>query len=318
MGVAVKMLKEDHSEGELIGLVKEVEIMKMVGRHENIVNLLGVCSQPLGQPLLVVLEYADLGNLREFVQKRRMPGELCFKQMLVHSTQVARGMEYLASRQCVHRDLAARNVLVTSQGVAKVADFGLARDLEGGNYYRKVGEGRLPVLWMSPESLFEGVSSTKSDVWSFGVLVWEVVKEGHRMERPNHCPRSLCSLMMDCWRGQEAERPDWAELVTRLQELVRETQPGVYLHLPPLEVETPSSSREGSVHSVFGSIKDQGEVFVTVEDQGAFADDPNKEGDHLPGLEMVEEDPLKLTPISRRFSEESGYQSKSEAAAEYE
>jgi len=335
--VAVKMLKEDHSEGELIGLVKEVEIMKMVGRHENIVNLLGVCSQPLGQPLLVVLEYAELGNLREFVQKRRMPGELCFKQMLVHSTQVARGMEYLASRQCVHRDLAARNVLVTGQGVAKVADFGLARDLEGGNYYRKVGEGRLPVLWMSPESLFEGVSSTKSDVWSFGVLVWEVVtwgerpypglcpsavvelvKEGHRMERPNHCPPSLYSLMMDCWRGQEAERPDWAELVTRLQELVRETQPGVYLHLPPLEVETPPSSREGSVHSVFGSIEDQGEIFVTVEDEGDFANDHNKQSDHLPGLEMVEEDPLKLTPISRRFSEESGYQSKSEAATEFE
>merc|ERR1719193_362700 len=112
--VAVKMLKEDHTENELLGLVKEVEIMKMVGRHENIVNLLGVCSQPLGQPLLVVLEFAQLGNLREFVQKRRLPGELCFKQMLVHSTQVARGMEYLASRHCVHRDLAARNVLVTA------------------------------------------------------------------------------------------------------------------------------------------------------------------------------------------------------------
>jgi len=100
--------------------------MKMVGRHENIVNLLGVCSQPLGQPLLVVLEFAHLGNLREFVQKRRLPGELCFKQMLVNITQVARGMEYLASRHCVHRDLAARNVLVTEHGVAKVADFGLA------------------------------------------------------------------------------------------------------------------------------------------------------------------------------------------------
>jgi len=334
--VAVKMLKEDHTENELLGLVKEVEIMKMVGRHENIVNLLGVCSQPLGQPLLVVLEFAHLGNLREFVQKRRLPGELCFKQMLVNITQVARGMEYLASRHCVHRDLAARNVLVTEHGVAKVADFGLARDLEGGNYYRKVGEARLPVLWMSPESLFEGVSSTKSDVWSFGVLIWEVitwgerpypglcpsavvelVKEGHRMERPHHCPPSLYSLMLDCWDGEEGGRPDWAELVTRLQEFVRETQPGVYLHLPPLEVQTPPSSREGSLYSVFGCIEDPGEVFVTVEDEGSFAG-PGCQGNPLPGIEMVEQDPLKLTPISRRFSEESGYQSKSENAAEYE
>jgi len=334
--VAVKMLKEEHTENELLGLVKEVEIMKMVGRHENIVNLLGVCSQPLGQPLLVVLEFAQLGNLREFVQKRRLPGELCFKQMLVNITQVARGMEYLASRHCVHRDLAARNVLVTEHGVAKVADFGLARDLEGGNYYRKVGEARLPVLWMSPESLFEGVSSTKSDVWSFGVLIWEVitwgerpypglcpsavvelVKEGHRMERPHHCPPSLYYLMLDCWDGEECARPDWAELVTRLQELVRETQPGVYLHLPPLEVQTPPSSRESSVYSVFGCIEDPGEVFVTVEDEGSFAT-PGHQGDPLPGIQMVEQDPLKLTPISRRFSEESGYQSKSENAAEYE
>jgi len=334
--VAVKMLKEDHTENELLGLVKEVEIMKMVGRHENIVNLLGVCSQPLGQPLLVVLEFAQLGNLREFVQKRRLPGELCFKQMLVNITQVARGMEYLASRHCVHRDLAARNVLVTEHGVAKVADFGLARDLEGGNYYRKVGEARLPVLWMSPESLFEGVSSTKSDVWSFGILIWEVVtwgerpypglcpsavvelvKEGHRMERPNHCPPSLYSLMLDCWDGEECNRPDWAELVTRLQEMVRETQPGVYLHLPPLEVPTPPSSREGSVYSVFGCIEDHGEVFVTVEDEGSFAS-PGQQGNPMPGIGMVEQDPLKLTPISRRFSEESGYQSKSENAVEYE
>ena len=89
-------------------------------------------------------------------------------------------MEFLARRRCVHRDLAARNILVARGKIAKVADFGLARDVEQSDYYRRVTDNKLPVLWMSPESLFEGVSSTKSDVWSYGVLLWEIVTCGER------------------------------------------------------------------------------------------------------------------------------------------
>ena len=89
-------------------------------------------------------------------------------------------MEFLARRRCVHRDLAARNILVARGKIAKVADFGLARDVEQSDYYRRVTDGKLPVLWMSPESLFQGVSTTKSDVWSYGVLLWEIVTCGER------------------------------------------------------------------------------------------------------------------------------------------
>jgi hypothetical protein len=127
--VAVKMLKEDHSEAEMLGLVKEIEIMKTVGRHVNIVNLVGVCSQPAGRPLLAVIEFAECGDLREFLQARR--ASLAYRQLLGLAWQVARGMQFLAARRCVHRDLAARNVLVAAQGVAKIADFGLARWVVG-------------------------------------------------------------------------------------------------------------------------------------------------------------------------------------------
>ena len=214
--VAVKMLKEEHTEEEVVDLVKEVEIMKSVGRHINIVNLLGVCTQPPRQPFLVILEFAELGSLKELLVKRR--DEVSYRGMLDLAWQVARGMEYLAGRRCVHRDLAARNVLVARGGVAKIADFGLARDLQEGSYYRKIGEAKLPVLWMAPESLFEGISSTQSDVWSFGVLLWEVVtwgerpypghgpgavmelvREGYRMGRPQHCPLPLYQVMWSCW-----------------------------------------------------------------------------------------------------------------------
>ena len=127
-------------------------------------------------------------------------------------------MEFLAGRRCVHRDLAARNILVARDKIAKVADFGLARDVEQSDYYRRVTDNKLPVLWMSPESLFEGVSSTKSDVWSYGVLLWEIVtcgerpytgvatealldliKDGYRMSIPLQCPQNLYQIMKSCW-----------------------------------------------------------------------------------------------------------------------
>ena len=141
--VAVKMLKEDHSEEEVVDLVKEIEIMKAVGGHVNIVNLLGACTQPSGKPLLAIMEFAQFGNLRDHLRMRRgyrglhhVEGRdehledglsISLREMLSYAWQVARGMHFLSDRRCVHRDLAARNVLVARDGVAKIADFGLAR-----------------------------------------------------------------------------------------------------------------------------------------------------------------------------------------------
>ncbi|XP_015685159.1 fibroblast growth factor receptor 3-like, partial [Protobothrops mucrosquamatus] len=174
--VAVKMLKDDATDKDLSDLVSEMEMMKMMGKHKNIINLLGACTQD--GPLYVLVEYASKGNLREYLRARRLPGmdysfdtcklpeeQLTFKDLVSCAYQVARGMEYLASQK-----------------------------------------GRLPVKWMAPEALFDRVYTHQSDVWSFGVLLWEIftlggspypgipveelfklLKEGHRMDKPANC-----------------------------------------------------------------------------------------------------------------------------------
>uniref|UniRef100_A0A673ND46 Fibroblast growth factor receptor n=1 Tax=Sinocyclocheilus rhinocerous TaxID=307959 RepID=A0A673ND46_9TELE len=172
--VAVKMLKDDATEKDLSDLVSEMEMMKMIGRHKNIINLLGACTQD--GPLYVIVEYASKGNLREYLRARRPPGmeysydiarvsdePLTFKDLVSCTYQVARGMEYLASQKCIHRDLAARNVLVTESNFMKIADFGLARDVHNIDYYKKTTNGRLPVKWMAPEALFDRVYTHQSN-----------------------------------------------------------------------------------------------------------------------------------------------------------
>ncbi|KAF0311087.1 Fibroblast growth factor receptor 3 [Amphibalanus amphitrite] len=216
--VAVKMLKDGFSDSDLVDFVCEMELMKKIGRHVNIVNLLGTCTR--GDTPLVVIEYARYGNLQTYLRERReMPNyERPFDlevptlyDLTQFGFQAARGMEYLAAKKCVHRDLAARNVLIAENGIAKIADFGLARDVRDKDYYRKVTDGRLPVKWMAPEALLERLYTSQSDVWSFGVLLWEILtmgaipyagvqsvpdliaslKAGERLARPTGCPEEL-------------------------------------------------------------------------------------------------------------------------------
>lgn len=176
-------LAEGHTDSEMMDLVSEMEMMKMIGKHVNIINLLGACTQ--GGPLYVIVEFAPHGNLRDFLRDHRPSSgyeavieqgdpsaatkesnkkTLTQKDLVSFAYQVARGMEYLASRRCIHRDLAARNVLVSDEYVLKIADFGLARDIHCHDYYRKTTDGRLPVKWMAPEALFHRVYTTQSDV----------------------------------------------------------------------------------------------------------------------------------------------------------
>ncbi|XP_039098462.1 fibroblast growth factor receptor 1 isoform X5 [Hyaena hyaena] len=287
--VAVKMLKSDATEKDLSDLISEMEMMKMIGKHKNIINLLGACTQD--GPLYVIVEYASKGNLREYLQARRPPGlEYCYnpshnpeeqlssKDLVSCAYQVARGMEYLASKKCIHRDLAARNVLVTEDNVMKIADFGLARDIHHIDYYKKTTNGRLPVKWMAPEALFDRIYTHQSDVWSFGVLLWEIftlggspypgvpveelfklLKEGHRMDKPSNCTNELYMMMRDCWHAVPSQRPTFKQLVEDLDRIVALTSNQEYLDLSmPLDQYSPGfpdtrsstcSSGEDSVFS---------------------------------------------------------------------
>uniref|UniRef100_A0A8C0HKA9 Fibroblast growth factor receptor n=1 Tax=Buteo japonicus TaxID=224669 RepID=A0A8C0HKA9_9AVES len=287
--VAVKMLKSDATEKDLSDLISEMEMMKMIGKHKNIINLLGSCTQD--GPLYVIVEYASKGNLREYLQARRPPGmeycynptrvpeeQLSFKDLVSCAYQVARGMEYLASKKCIHRDLAARNVLVTEDNVMKIADFGLARDIHHIDYYKKTTNGRLPVKWMAPEALFDRIYTHQSDVWSFGVLLWEIftlggspypgvpveelfklLKEGHRMDKPSNCTNELYMMMRDCWHAVPSQRPTFKQLVEDLDRIVAMTSNQEYLDLSmPLDQYSPGfpdtrsstcSSGEDSVFS---------------------------------------------------------------------
>uniref|UniRef100_T1IIY4 Fibroblast growth factor receptor n=1 Tax=Strigamia maritima TaxID=126957 RepID=T1IIY4_STRMM len=276
--VAVKMLKNGHTDREMTDLVSEMEMMKLMGRHKNIINLIGCCTQD--GPLYVVVEYAPQGNLRDYLRMHRpssgyehaigdmRPQPLTEKELVSFAYQVARGMEYLSSKQCVHRDLAARNVLVGEDHVMKIADFGLARDVHNMNYYKKTTDGRLPVKWMSIEALFDRVYTVQSDVWSFGVLLWEIMtlggtpypstpvkylcnelKKGYRMEKPQQCPTDIYLVMRDCWKHHPHERPTFKELVEVLDNILSISTAEEYLDLTIPALDTPPSSGESRLSS---------------------------------------------------------------------
>ncbi|KAM5289256.1 vascular endothelial growth factor receptor 1 [Ctenodactylus gundi] len=161
--------------------------------------------------------------------------------LISYSFQVARGMEFLSSRKCIHRDLAARNILLSENNVVKICDFGLARDIYKNPDYVRKGDTRLPLKWMAPESIFDKIYSTKSDVWSYGVLLWEIfslggspypgvqmdedfcsrLKDGMRMRAPEYATPEIYQIMLDCWHKDPKERPRFAELVEKLGDLLQ-------------------------------------------------------------------------------------------------
>ncbi|XP_068175579.1 vascular endothelial growth factor receptor 2 isoform X1 [Antennarius striatus] len=165
---------------------------------------------------------------------------LTMEDLISYSFQVAKGMEFLSSRKCIHRDLAARNILLSENNVVKICDFGLARDVYKDPDYVRKGDARLPLKWMAPETIFDRVYTTQSDVWSFGVLLWEIfslgaspypgvcidesfcrrLKEGTRMRPPEYSPTEIYQTMLDCWLDRPTDRPTFAELVEHLGNLL--------------------------------------------------------------------------------------------------
>jgi len=266
--VAVKMLKEDAHDQELKDLLSEIQVMKSFGKHTNIINLLGISSQ--SGELCLIMEYCRYGNLRQFLKQRRpviSPLSHPIEELtLVHLTsfclQVAKGMDYLASQKCIHRDIAARNVLVSDDYVLKIADFGLARDVHDRDYYRKFTDGRLPVKWMAMEALFDRVYTVQSDIWSFGILAWEILtfggspypgiplerlfdllKQGYRMEKPINCTDEMYAIMLNCWKEIPIMRPTFADIVDSLEAMIIDLGTSDYLDLqPPYECSFPTES----------------------------------------------------------------------------
>ncbi|KAL6480200.1 hypothetical protein MHYP_G00112330 [Metynnis hypsauchen] len=166
---------------------------------------------------------------------------LTLEDLICYSFQVAKGMEFLASRKCIHRDLAARNILLSENNVVKICDFGLARDVYKDPDYVRKGDARLPLKWMAPEAIFDKICTTQSDVWSFGVLMWEIfslgaspypgvqideefccrLKDGTRMSAPEYASSEIYQTMLDCWDGEPLQRPTFTELVERLGDLLQ-------------------------------------------------------------------------------------------------
>ncbi|XP_030910161.1 muscle, skeletal receptor tyrosine-protein kinase isoform X3 [Melopsittacus undulatus] len=245
--VAVKMLKEEASADMQADFQREAALMAEFD-NPNIVKLLGVCA--VGKPMCLLFEYMAYGDLNEYLRDRSPrnlcslvhesldericlpnPLTLCCTSQLCIAKQVAAGMAYLSERKFVHRDLATRNCLVGENMVVKIADFGLSRNMYSADYYKANENDAIPIRWMPPESIFYNRYTTESDVWAYGVVLWEIfsygmqpyygmaheeviyfVRDGNVLSCPDNCPLELYNLMRLCWSKLPSDRPGFASI----------------------------------------------------------------------------------------------------------
>ncbi|XP_022779855.1 fibroblast growth factor receptor 3-like [Stylophora pistillata] len=248
--VAVKKLKDNAGTLAKAALLNEIRTLKQAGRHPNIVNLIGTWTH--GETTLVVTELVRGGSLESLLRSKddgsSEYANVCCKlndrQLLNIALQVAFGMQHLEERKCIHCDLAARNVFINPNMVAKVGDFGLARNISDDGLYIKTSCGKVPWRWSSLESLRDRVYTSQSDVWSFGILLWEIatygkvpypdvespfslvsrLSTGYRMPRPHQCSEELYTLMSSCWNENPLMRPCFTDIVNRLEYFLREVK----------------------------------------------------------------------------------------------
>ncbi|XP_014060461.1 ephrin type-A receptor 7 isoform X5 [Salmo salar] len=236
MSVAIKTLKVGYSEKQRRDFLCEASIMGQFD-HPNVVHLEGVVTR--GKPVMIVIEYMENGSLDAFLRKH--DGQFTVIQLVGMLRGIAAGMRYLSDMGYVHRDLAARNVLVNSNLVCKVSDFGLSRviDDDPEAVYTTTG-GKIPVRWTAMEAIQYRKFTSASDVWSYGIVMWEVmsygerpywdmsnqdvikaIEEGYRLPAPMDCPPGLHQLMLDCWQKDRADRPKFDQIVGILDKMIR-------------------------------------------------------------------------------------------------
>ncbi|CAH3107683.1 unnamed protein product [Porites lobata] len=235
--VAIKVLRPGSNEKNQKDFLSEASIMGQFD-HPNVIALKGVVTQ--SRPMMILTEFLESGSLDNFLKGRN--GQIAAIQLLGMARGVANGMVYLSEMNFIHRDLAARNILVGENMSCKVSDFGLSRELaddKPDSEYETQG-GKIPVRWTAPEALQHRKFSSASDVWSYGILLWEImsfaerpywdwnnydvigrVETGYRLPPPTGCPKVVHGLMLECWEADKNKRPKFAEIVRRLDELFR-------------------------------------------------------------------------------------------------
>ncbi|XP_073995280.1 muscle, skeletal receptor tyrosine protein kinase-like [Rhodnius prolixus] len=261
--VAVKVLKDTATKEAEEDFMREVEIMASF-QHSNILSLLGVVFKEPGKSPWMVFEFMSHGDLTEVLRsnsrtfwKTNADIPRLSKESLLHiAKQIASGMQYLAGQHFVHRDLACRNCLMGDNLTVKIADFGMSRDVYTCDYYKVGGSRLLPIRWMSPESITYGRFTLESDVWSFGVVLWEIyslgkqpyfghsneevvrlILQGIMLIAPEDTPMGICNLMRLCWKSEPKDRISFEKICDRLANMSSPSEPismGSNLPRPPL------------------------------------------------------------------------------------
>lgn len=267
--VAIKTLKPGSSEKARCDFLTEASIMGQFD-HPNVIYLQGVVTR--SNPVMIITEYMENGSLDTFL--RANDGKFQTIQLIGMLRGIAAGMSYLADMNYVHRDLAARNVLVNASLICKIADFGLSREIENASDAYTTRGGKIPVRWTAPEAIAFRKFTSASDVWSYGVVLWEVmsygerpywnwsnqdviksIEKGYRLPAPMDCPEALYQLMLDCWQKQRTHRPTFASITQTLDNLARQPQLLLPIRNSPTEQgpqdnfhHTPTSSSSSNNH----------------------------------------------------------------------
>ncbi|XP_072039160.1 uncharacterized protein [Amphiura filiformis] len=246
--VAVKSLKADATDAMKVDFLSEIKLIIEIGSHPNILPILGCCTTE--EPFYLITEYMKYGDLLRFLLRCReeiyQDQDIIYKVtkrgQLQIARQIARGMEYLSSTRYYHGDLAARNVLVGEDLVVKISDFGMADDIYQQGYKRLGPERKRPVKWVSLETNTRGQCTIQSDIWSFGIVLYEIytfgdvpypgldgrdvvrtLMEGFRMDKPENCSNEIYEIMLQCWHENPYDRPSFTELYTRLDDMLSQT-----------------------------------------------------------------------------------------------